>query len=340
MSRREGRDSDSKRHRSKFDREPSPKRSRRDGKPATERIPSNPSLDIGDHTERNQKHRQRLQDALPLETPLPPDSKVETGAVSKESDKKTSGLKEPDENTSGLHIGTKHSTDPTEVPRSRSYFQHDERGNAGQVGRNFSRRATTERGWWRDSKDQHSEREVNKTGNYETQQRDEKSQARRDDNRVWRHDGFFEMEADPALPARKRPAFREKKNPADSENVEKAATEPVKPNRSDRPALGSERREEREGRNSRHLDRTEKPFVGDRVPPNRGEAQRAGPSRERYGGGGGNYRGRDRFNGRQGYHSSGRVEKWKHDLYDESTRSPPPKNEEDQIAKVEALLAL
>ncbi|CAA2999701.1 Hypothetical predicted protein [Olea europaea subsp. europaea] len=42
----------------------------------------------------------------------------------------------------------------------------------------------------------------------------------------------------------------------------------------------------------------------------------------------------------QGYRpTGGRVEKWKHDLYEESNRSPTPKNEEDQIAKIEALLA-
>lgn len=75
----------------------------------------------------------------------------------------------------------------------------------------------------------------------------------------------------------------------------------------------------------------------------RGEAQRGVfPSRERYtnGAAGHNYRGRDRFGERQGYHSSGgRVEKWEHDLYHEANRSPTPKNEEDQIAKVETLLA-
>ncbi|KAF5733205.1 hypothetical protein HS088_TW17G00745 [Tripterygium wilfordii] len=51
-------------------------------------------------------------------------------------------------------------------------------------------------------------------------------------------------------------------------------------------------------------------------------------------------RGRDRYGGKQGYHSSnGRVEKWKHDLFHEANRSPTLKNEENQIAKVEALLA-
>ncbi|KAG7014940.1 hypothetical protein SDJN02_22571, partial [Cucurbita argyrosperma subsp. argyrosperma] len=58
-------------------------------------------------------------------------------------------------------------------------------------------------------------------------------------------------------------------------------------------------------------------------------------------GGGGNYRGRDRFSERKGYRAGGstRVEKRKHDLFHEANRSPTPKNEEDQISKVEALLA-
>jgi hypothetical protein len=55
-----------------------------------------------------------LQDALPLETPSGPDSaKVESGGVSKETDKK------PNEHGEG----SKHSSKPTEVPWSRSFFQ-------------------------------------------------------------------------------------------------------------------------------------------------------------------------------------------------------------------------
>lgn len=90
----------------------SPKRSRRDGKPETERVPSNTNLDVEDHADRDQKHRRRLQDALPLEASSAPESKAESGSVSKETDKKPNGH----------HEGSKHS-DPTEVPRSRSYYQ-------------------------------------------------------------------------------------------------------------------------------------------------------------------------------------------------------------------------
>ena len=88
----------------------SPKRSRRDGKPETERIPSSLNTTNGDHVDRDQKHRRRLQDALPLEAPLASDSKEETEAVGKESDKKTSGPRDR----------TKPSSD---ILRHRSFFQ-------------------------------------------------------------------------------------------------------------------------------------------------------------------------------------------------------------------------
>ncbi|GKV26490.1 hypothetical protein SLEP1_g35778 [Rubroshorea leprosula] len=111
MSRRERRDSDSRRHYYRFDREPSPKRSRRDGKPEAERLPSDNN--VGEHADREQKHRRRLQDALPLEASEAPDSKVENGAVVRQTERKHDAS----------HGEEKRSSDPTEVPKSRSYFQ-------------------------------------------------------------------------------------------------------------------------------------------------------------------------------------------------------------------------
>lgn len=96
MSRREERSSESKRHRSRFDRDPSPKKSRRDGKPETERQPTEPDLDK-DRPDRDHRHHRRLQDPLPLES----------GNMSKESENGADGLR----------------VDPTKVPQSRSYFQ-------------------------------------------------------------------------------------------------------------------------------------------------------------------------------------------------------------------------
>lgn len=281
----------------------------------TERVTSNPNLEIGENADSDKKKRPRLRDALPLEPHS--DSKLDSVAEKRDSEKKSNGL----------HEGTKKSSNTTDLPRSRSYLQHDERGkNVGQVGRNFSNRETSERGWWRDSKDKHSERVANKKGTSESQprDRDEKNQSQ---GTVWRHDGFFEMVKNhsppqPPPPPRRRPAFTEKKMPKEeTENPDKTATEPpLKPT-----VLDSEKREERGGRNSYHLDRPQRPFA------------LRNREADRYGGGG-NYRGRDRFE--QRYRSGGgRVEKWKHDLFDEANKSPTRKNEEDQIAKVEALLA-
>ncbi|KAK9941914.1 hypothetical protein M0R45_007606 [Rubus argutus] len=328
MSRRDSRDSDSRRHRSRFDREPSPKRSRRDEKDEKDRVLEQSNLEAAkkiDQEVQDQKQRRRLHDALPLESPLGSDAKVEIGAPRKVSDTKPSGHQQLTKN------------DPTEVPRSRSYIQHDERGNAGQAVRSSGRGSTSEHGRRRDSKDQHDDRTVSKTSN-DSRLRNEKPSG--DGNRTWRHDRYSEFEADPPV-ARKRPAFRENKIPLESENAEKTTVETAKSSHPDRSMEGSRKREER-GDNPRHLDRSEKQFGGDRM-HYRGEAQRGVfPSRERYpnGAAGRNYRGRDRFGERQGYQSSGgRVEKWEHDLYHEANRSPTPKNEEDQIAKVETLLA-
>lgn len=93
----------------------SPKRSRRDGKPAPERVPSrNNSLDSRNQMDQDQKSGRREKDGgLPLETPLATDSKLERGAPSNE----------PDRKSSGRHEGTQHSSNPSEASRSRSYFQ-------------------------------------------------------------------------------------------------------------------------------------------------------------------------------------------------------------------------
>lgn len=90
----------------------SPKRSRRDGKPETERPPADINLDTRENSVRNQKRHQQLQDALPLRAPLPHVSEEEAGSVRKESNRANVN-----------HEGKKQSLDPTDAPRSRSYFQ-------------------------------------------------------------------------------------------------------------------------------------------------------------------------------------------------------------------------
>ncbi|KAI3789176.1 hypothetical protein L2E82_01965 [Cichorium intybus] len=281
MSRREGRDSDSRHHRSRFDREPSPKRVRRDGRTTTERSSIKHDLDSSEHINRDKKH------------PVVLDSKIETVSLNKESDKKSNGYRE----------GTKNPSENIEPTRSRSHFQHVER--AGQVGRSFRHRDTTDRGWWKDSKDRESGRATNRSLN----------------------NGSYKVEPDLK---KKRPSFRETKIPLDNVTGDKSAIEVSKP------FEGSERKED--GGKQPVVDLPDRRFSGERDP----QRLKFQP-RDRYGGGGGGgggwYRGRgERFNGRQGQGGGG-VEKWKHDLYDEANKSPNSKNEEDQIAKVEALLA-
>ncbi|XP_028767717.1 nuclear speckle splicing regulatory protein 1 isoform X1 [Neltuma alba] len=323
MSRREGRDS--ARRSSRFDREPSPKRFRRDGLQERERsrVTSGADVDNVDHHGKDHKRR-RLHDVVPHEASLAHDSKKESEAEKKDSDKK------PNEHNEG----SKRLSDPTDLPRSRSYVQHDERGSARQVGR----RATGEHGWWKDSRDHHNER-AEKAHGRSRDQRHEKLGAKPDDNTLHRKDGPSERKDDPLPTTKKRPAFREKKVPADLGDANPAATEAVK---SSQTCYSPERNERRDDRSSnlRHFDRTEKQYTIESA-SNKVEARRDDFSlRGRYRGGSGNYRGRDRFSVGQGYHpSKPRIEKWKHDLYQEIDKDPIPKNEDDQIAKLEALLA-
>ncbi|MCD7451146.1 hypothetical protein HAX54_009771 [Datura stramonium] len=145
-SRREGRDSDSKRHRSRFDQEPSPKRSRKHSRQETERPPTTHNLDGGNNSERDQKHHHRLQDAVPRDAPSAQDLKSER-TLRKPSENvtvKDDRIKESsDPNEGSRHRSSKQSSNPSEVPRCTSSFQHDERGSAGQVDRSSRHKAAT-----------------------------------------------------------------------------------------------------------------------------------------------------------------------------------------------------
>ncbi|KAL3614345.1 hypothetical protein CASFOL_042419 [Castilleja foliolosa] len=326
MSRREDRSSDARRHRSRFDREPSPKRSRRDdNKQERERLPVNTKLDNDRDSDR--KHHRQLRDPPPLQPASAHDSKIETRTMNKDTDNRTIGP---------LEI-TKKISDPAKVPQPRLlYSRHDEVAGAGQNGRAFNRSMTDrEHGSWRDHKEhQNSRTEVKKA--VASDVKNEKPRDGRYENRPSRHDEYFRTEANPAL---KRPAFREQKIPAvDSEKIEKTATDSEKKIQNQRGAE-SGRRDERRFNSERSGRHERSSFVRDKE-LTRGEAM--SNSRDRYGGGlRSGYRGREGFSGVQGFDrpAGGRVEKWKHDLYDEANRSPKAKNEEEQISKIEALLA-
>ncbi|WZZ61474.1 hypothetical protein YC2023_061581 [Brassica napus] len=295
-SRRESRDSDSKRDRSRFDREsrsasslfyslsPSfcgPKRSRRDGKPEEEGVRSKKGLDVS--TETDKKPRQSLRDAAPLE----PDAQ----GLRKDFEKKHSET-------------TKQAPHLSEELRSRPYHQvsealfiHDDRRTNGRD----DRRQTSERGSWRGSRDQSNRRA---------------GDDRRDqDKSTWRHDRFHESDdTKGGALSRKRPAFREKKIPEES-RIDSGRT------RTEEANLNSRRQNERNWRSN-----NERPATGrDRV-WNRDDGSRQSYRTDRDG---------FNRNGRTGLNGSWtRAEKkWDHDLYEEANKSPARANEEEQIAK-------
>lgn len=334
MSRRErdARDSHGKRLHSRFDREPSPKKLKRDEKPEVNPTHSSHRhrsvADAPRHEQKQQSARDDVLKALP-EAPT-------VSSIPVFQNEKTSLERKIDKPP----VGTQHTSDNREVPRSRSFYQHDDRSGTGQGGLNLSRRPTDQRRW-----NDKAREEAN-----DQPKKDDRPQTRADEKAsVWRHDRFRAVESAP--PVRKRPAFSEKKMQSEPE-IDASATGMDKPKmlsvRNPREFAG-QKTEEKGGfyprpldRSLEKLDRRERRVDSVHV---RGEPQRGidgDQSRERYGG----MRGRnDRFgvrsNEREPNSAGGfEAEKWKHDLFDEANRSPPPKNEEEQIAKVEALLAL
>lgn len=176
-----------------------------------------------------------------------------------------------------------------------------------------------ERGSWRGSRDERNRRAGGD---------DERSQHRKDqDKSTWRR----ESEGTQGALSRKRPAFREKKIPEESGNDTDRARRAEEVKDTNLSGRGQNERNWRSG--NMHSERT---GTGrDRV-WNRDDERGAG-SRQGY------RADRDRFNGngRSGFHGKGTRDekKWNHDLFEEANKSPARANEEEQVAKVEALLA-
>ncbi|GAA0187099.1 hypothetical protein LIER_34387 [Lithospermum erythrorhizon] len=257
--------SDAKGHRSRFHQQPSPKRSRRNGKVEIQRPPLGSKLDSITHSGQELKRIYHTGDSVPLQ---------------KLSDE--------------------------------------------------------DQGGWKDSRAWHVQRS-SRTASRDTRRKEHMVKAHGEDDGHWRPDKFSELQSRTNPSARKRPAFREHKVAAEAVKTERTAADPQKPNHSKRPASESEKQNVREGHNYSSWDRRERPPIGVR-----GEADRKDiwkgkfPSTYRYG----DDNRRDRFAATQGNRLGGGIpEKWKHDLFDEANRGPPRKSEEDQIAKVEALLA-
>jgi hypothetical protein len=319
----------------------SPGRTKRYGKPATERASHGNTGAVPDVTVQDQKRRRRLQDPLPLEVPLHETvSKSEHEALRKGSDSKSYN-----------------SSKPTNVPH------HDER-NAVSSSRNVRRRPYPDHGSWSDSsKGRITDRYGDRADYADVRGRENRAQVlakEEGSDKVWRHDGFFELEANEPQ-ERRRPAFRETKVVSqDGDSGSKTAIAIDKRDGYNKVA-DSIKREGRGDANERHHEIetwSERVSEGgwrgrDNVPRNedveRGRWLERDPHNDRFqyrGRFSSSLRGRERpgrqFDGSESNQLRSRTfsaEKWKHDLFDQANRSPTPKTEEDQIAKIEALLA-
>uniref|UniRef100_A0A0D9VQW3 Btz domain-containing protein n=1 Tax=Leersia perrieri TaxID=77586 RepID=A0A0D9VQW3_9ORYZ len=288
----------------------------------------------GKADDRDQKRDRPLQDAAQQDDP----SRVEA----KPLDDAKNGSPARHERSPR---GTKRFPESRDARRPRSFFQHDERGSAGQGGRHYYRQ-TSDRGRQRDEKEHVVDREKHKDEGKSRQY-----EQQNDGDFTWKHDGFFQLEEE-AHPAKKRPAFKEMGMPLEGKESAPAVTEPDsvshKPDQAGpTSAVGDERRNYHPRGFDRHGGAFERPGgrgIRRGFSDHRNSGQRNG--HDSWGRFAGRGRGRDRFNnqydgGNSMHQAAGdQAEKWKHDLYDQTNRSPTPKTEEEQIAKIEALLAL
>ncbi|CAL5195144.1 unnamed protein product [Lathyrus oleraceus] len=126
------------------------------------------------------------------------------------------------------------STSNVENPGHRRHQPADPtqaRPSSGQI-------KTPERGWWKDIKNQHDEKEEISQGRKQTEK---KSQAKPDDNTSQKRVGFCERKECQSPTSRKRHAFRDKKILVDSGDGNPAATV-VKSSQIDHPPKREEKR--------------------------------------------------------------------------------------------------
>ncbi|KAF7050168.1 hypothetical protein CFC21_058565, partial [Triticum aestivum] len=240
--------------------------------------------------------------------------------------------------------GTKRFSETREAWRPRSsFFQHDERERAGQGGRRYGRQ---DYGRQRDQNEHLDDRDRHKYEGHGLQEKFGQPQQHSDVDSTWKHDGFFKLQEDAPV-AKRRSGFKEMRMPLEGQESAPAVTEPNSRSRiPDQPGWTSGMGEERRNYHSREFIRPDDRDTRRGFSDYRSAGQRNGyDPRGRFAGRGG--RGRDRFDcqygGRSNMHEDAgdhQTEKWKHDLYDETNSTPAPMTEEEQIAKVEALLAL
>ncbi|KAF8718011.1 hypothetical protein HU200_025477 [Digitaria exilis] len=329
-SRREGRDSHGRRHhsssRSRRD-DPSPRRRRDDRRheSARHRSRDEESAKVSDRDQKRNRDAEKRDD--------PPNAESKSVSDAKNG---------PSSRHERSPRGTKRFSESREPWRPQSFFKHNERGSAGQGGQLYDRQASGY-GRQRDQKEHLADRDKQKAAGHSLQGKIEQE----DGDSTWRHDGFFQLEEAPL--AKKRPPFQEMKMQDSAATVTDLDSESRIP---DQPGPTSAVREERRSYhprgfgNHRQFIRPDGQGFRRGFRDHRSEGQRNGyDSRGRFPGTG--RMDRDTFtnsNGGRGnaYHQTpgDQGEKWKHDLYDQSNSNPPPKTEEEQIAKVEALLAL
>ncbi|KAJ3673968.1 hypothetical protein LUZ60_005960 [Juncus effusus] len=304
MSRREDRD---RRTRFRPEREPSPKRSRRDRereeKRTTERsyYPKNRALNSSSSFDLRRENK-------PKETERLNDSKRPIDGSKAGSESKIEG-----------------ASDPKDFAHSKFYFQHDDQGRQG--GRVHIHHETD---------NGRSELKESKSEDKSS----EKMKEKKNDESAWTHDRYLELEYDRYLelvsnskPINQRPSFTEKK-----------MKEPYSS------SLNAAKNEERNAYNNNYnFERRGKSFgrgnrngirIGN-INGNRIGNRRNGNENKNWRGNGNlGFRGPIRGIGERNLEQRNEVqnEKWKHDKYEQLSKRNPV-NEEEQISKIEALLA-
>ncbi|CAM0871677.1 unnamed protein product [Alopecurus aequalis] len=217
------------------------------------------------------------------------------------------------------------------------YVQHDERNSAGHGGRRYGRQ---DYGRHRGQNEHLDDRDKHRSEGHGLQEKVEQAQHQSDVDSTWKHDGFFKLEEEAPV-AKRRSGFKDMGMPVE----EQESAPDSRSRKPDQPGLTSGMGEERRNYHSREFARPDDRGNWRGFSDHRSAGQRNDyDSRGRFAGRGG--RGRDRFDyqygGRNNMHESAgdETEKWKHDLYDQTDSTPAPMTEEEQIAKVEALLAL
>ncbi|MCO5600821.1 hypothetical protein L7F22_054937 [Adiantum nelumboides] len=340
------------------DSDESPKAAKRDGKPATERqipAPHDPEASI-DPTDNSRGRKRRLQDPLPLEE-TPRRGDVRASFQRQQPPHQPSVLaSENDAAIPTVHVN------PMYVPRSGYYFQHDDRtgppSGRSNKRRDFERDGRAEprsKGRY-DDRPRDDYRGRRNDRHFESSQASFRSKAADD---AWSHDKFLESQAEdlerkrqPTVPPERtrqsgKREFRETP-PLKAEIVDEAKSTEAdrRPEKrlSDNNDKGTER-----GFSDANLVQRDRNRNHERAPElERGRWMDSESSRGRFNprrsfnryNGDGDRGGGQCDNGRRNSGGHGTAtDRWHHDMFEELSRTPTLKKEEDSVAQIEALLA-